>query len=243
MHQSLKSKLLIILVLLLSQLSAKTYDSLLRTYVKEGCKEGVQLNLVNYRAWSEDPRHKLAMEELTETDPTRLSKRETLVFWINAYNLLTIDLIIKEKELESIKNLGGWFSSPWKTYHWEIAGKQYTLDEIEHRILRKMGDPRVHMAIVCASVSCPDLRAEAYTVEALESQLNDQCLRFLSNEKKGIQMTQGSLLVSKIFSWFRNDFEAFGGVPKFIIQYRGDLSTDQRISGSLDYNWNLNGIW
>ena len=101
-----------------------------------------------------------------------------------------------------------------------VAGKKRTLNEIEHEILRKMGEPRIHVAIVCASVSCPDLRAEAYTVEKLDSQLDDQLTLFLANPKKGLHIDKkGYLYMSSIFKWFAEDFETKGGVRKFLAPY------------------------
>src|SRR5690606_1819087 len=115
-----------------------------------------------------------------------------------------------------------------------------SLDDIEHDILRRIGDTRIHMAIVCASVSCPDLRTEPYTGERLEEQLEDQVQQFLANPGKGVRIEDDAVRVSKIFHWFRGDFELGGGVGKFIAHYRPDLPPGMPIKANLPYDWSLN---
>jgi len=222
-----------------AQERAKTYDAMLKQYISQVEIKGYKLSGVDYQAWNNDQRHKVAMAEITQTDFTKLNERELMAYWINAYNLLTIDLIIKNNEKESIKNLGSLFSSPWKKHSWKIQGKEYTLDEIEHEILRPMGDPRIHMAIVCASLSCPDLLNEAYNGEKLDEQLRSSTLEFLENEGKGLKKAGNDLVISKIFSWFEKDFGGEGGVLKFIEQHTGIKGV---IDDYFDYDWSLNDI-
>ena len=219
------------------------YDALLKAHVHAGEKQGIKGNLVDYKSWSEDPNHAASMRHIAEVTPDSLSGKEAMAFWINAYNLLTVDLIIRQNEHDSIKKIGGVFGNAWKDYHWTIGGKQYALDEIEHGILRKMGDPRIHAAINCASLSCPDLRTEAYTAAKLDTQLNEQVSIFLRNERKGLRKTETGITVSKIFDWFEEDFQAGGGVVEFIRSYDSSVAKDTRINGYFDYNWKLNGHW
>ncbi|MDE3036942.1 MAG: DUF547 domain-containing protein [Pseudomonadota bacterium] len=219
------------------------YNALLGRYVSDGEKHGMHSALVDYKGWSEDARHAEAMRLIAQVNPDALSGKEAMAFWINAYNLLTIDLIIQQNEHESIKHIGGWLTNPWKDYHWMIGGRRYSLDEIEHGILRKKGDPRIHMAINCASLSCPDLRAEGYTAETLDTQLDDQVRRFLRNDKKGLHITNSGLEVSKIFDWFAGDFTEKGGVVTFIKSYVPQMPQDAVIADYFNYNWQLNGAW
>lgn len=219
------------------------YNALLKSHVHVGERQGIKGNLVDYKSWSADPNHAAAMQKLGAALPESLSGKEAMAFWINAYNLLTIDLIIQQNERESIKKIGGVLGNAWKDYHWTIGGKQYTLDEIEHKILRPMGDPRIHMAINCASLSCPDLRAEAYTAEKLNPQLDEQVKKFLSNNQKGMRVTNSGIEASKIFDWFEKDFAGKGSVAAFIKSYAPQVPKDAEVTGHFDYNWKLNGHW
>lgn len=216
------------------------YNNLLHDYVHARNKAGIKVNLVDYDAWAKDARHVQAMKELTAIDVSMLSPQALKVFWINAYNLLTIDLIVKNSNVKSIKDLGTLLQNPWKAHSWQIAGKTYTLDQIEHEILRKMHDPRIHMAIVCASLSCPDLRNEVYQEKTLDSQLNDQAQKFLSNPTKGLSGNSSGLTLSPIFKWFAEDFGGEKGVPIFIKKYKFDVSESTVIKDYFDYDWNLN---
>ena len=110
------------------------------------------------------------------------TKEEKLVYWINTYNALTIDLILRHYPLKSIKDI----KDPWKQRYWKLGNKWYNLDEIEHQILRKMDEPRIHFAIVCASFSCPKLLNEAYIASKLETQLTEATKGFLSDGDRNI---------------------------------------------------------
>lgn len=223
---------------------ATLYGDLLSTYTFSGTRDGVPTTLVNYRAWRDDLRHRQAMKRLLSVDPDKLtSKPEKLAFWINAYNLLTIDLIVRNPGVESIKSLGSLFQSPWTRHKWSIHGKEYTLDEIENEFLRPLGDPRIHMAINCASISCPNLRREPYKANKIDEQLNDQVRQFLSNAHKGMAFDGDALTLSKIFDWFSADFGGKNGVVTFIRSHAPDLPAGTEIRGYLPYNWNLNGTW
>lgn len=219
------------------------YGALLNAHVVAGEKQGIPTMLVNYKAWAADGRHADAVSKLRASEPKAWRGNAAKAFWINAYNLLTIDLIIQKNERDSIKKIGGTFGNPWKETHWTIGGADYTLDAIEHKILRPMGDPRIHAAINCASLSCPDLRAEPYLAATLDAQLDDQMRIFLRSEKKGLRRDGNALTVSKIFDWFEKDFKPSGGVVAFIQRYQPEIAADATINDYLDYNWNLNGTW
>ena len=176
------------------------------------------------------------------------TQKEKLTFWINAYNVMAAKMVLDNYPLKSIKDAGSLFTAVWKKEVGVVAGKTRTLNEIEHEILRKMGDPRIHAAIVCASVSCPDLRGEAYTVEKLDSQLDDQLTLFLANSKKGLHIDKkGYLYMSSIFKWFKEDFDAKGGVRNYLAPYapEGAMSSikDTKLTVYyLDYDWELNDL-
>ena len=119
------------------------------------------LQAVDYAALKKDPRWKGVVRSLERSKPDALPSAEAkLAFWINAYNVLAIQTVLSNYPLDSIRDVGSFFSPVWKRQAGKIDGKAVTLDQIEHQILRPMGDPRIHAAIVCASRSCPSLRRE-----------------------------------------------------------------------------------
>jgi hypothetical protein len=173
-----------------------------------------------------------------------------LAFWINVYNIFAVKIVTDNYPLKSIKDVGGLFKSVWKIKAGTVGGKKYTLDKIEHTILRKMGDPRIHTAIVCASISCPDLFKQAYESEKLNKQLDMQMRSFLANPNKGMRVDNNQqhkrILLSPIFDWFADDFKSNGGVRKFIkpyvpIRYRHTLENIRYLISYMDYNWAING--
>lgn len=214
------------------------YEGMLEAYTHPSQKDGISYNGVDYDSWAADSKHEEALSLILSENPAAYrTASEQKAFWINAYNFLTIDLIVREGERETIKNLGGVFSSPWKRYTWTLAGRVYSLDDIEHKILRPMGDPRIHFAINCASVSCPDLRAEPYRGDSLDDQLDDQTKMTLQNPAKGSRVTNDAVYVSKLFDWFRSDFD--NGNIKTWLSARVPFE-DELILKYLDYDWSLN---
>lgn len=215
------------------------YDGLLQTHVRLAEKDGIAYNGVDYDSWVADPRHGQALKLLLTENPASYTGDKKMAFWINAYNFLTIDLIVREDERQSIKNLGGTFTSPWARHAWPLEGMDYTLDYIEHKILRPMGDSRVHFAINCASVSCPDLRLESYKADRLEQQLNEQVMVTLANPGKGLKREGDTVYVSKIFDWFSGDFKN-GNVKDWLLDYTAlELPFTVKF---MDYDWSLNKV-
>lgn len=217
------------------------YDSLLETHVKQEAHHGVLLNWVDYSELKKDPRWEDVIKQLDSFSTARLSGRgERLAFYINAYNILTMKVVTDNWPLESIKDVGSFFRPVWKRDAGNINGETVTLNQVEHEILRKMKEPRIHFAIVCASVSCPDLRREPYTAAKLDQQLEDQTRRFLGNAKKGLLLTEDRVRVSKIFSWFAEDFSSKGRVEDFLRQY-SKLPESYSLESNLPYDWRVNG--
>ncbi len=184
-----------------------------------------------------------------------LPKPEQMVFLINAYNAFTIEHILgKYPNLKSIKDLGFFVQSAWKKKFFYLLGEERHLDWIEHEQLRpKYDDPRIHIALVCAAISCPALRADAYTAAKLEAQLDDGMLRFLSDKTRN-RYAEGKLQVSSIFKWFKEDFEkghkGFSKVEDVFAKYADALGNDAASIAQiraktvpviyLDYDWSLN---
>lgn len=224
------------------------WDQLLKQNVTPKTIDGVQLTAVNYKKIKSDPVFAEVVAELEKVSLNDLkSREEKLSFWINVYNILAVKMIVDHHPIKSIKKVGGLFRSVWKLPIGVVAGKQRTLNEVEHEILRKMDEPRIHVAIVCASVSCPDLRTSAFTADQLDVQLDEQMKSFVANPGKGLRFDSGKkkVNISKIFDWFEDDFESRGGVLKVLSKYvdpadaKALLNRNLKVS-YLKYNWDLN---
>jgi hypothetical protein len=189
------------------------------------------------------------MTQLDAIDPAGLrSRAEKLAFWINAYNALAIDLVARHPGVASIREIGSLLRPVWKREAGRVGGKPISLGEIEHGILRKLGEPRIHFAIVCASVSCPSLRREPWDAERLDAQLDDGVRRFLSSPEKGLRLdrAEGLLFLSRIFDWFEGDFDP-EGVLAFVSRHvpapdRAFLEARRPRIEHLDYDWRLNAL-
>ncbi|HMV69142.1 MAG TPA: DUF547 domain-containing protein [Myxococcota bacterium] len=175
------------------------------------------------------------------TEPQRLA------WWINAYNAYTVLLVVEHPGIASIKDIGWPLSTPWKQafIHLEgLAGRVLTLDDVEHDVIRKaFAEPRVHMALVCASRSCPPLRAEAYAPDRLDAQLGDQARRFLADPSRN-RVDAAGLHLSKIFAWYEADFAGAGGVREFLATWGPPPMQAAAGSAPIDhlpYDWSLNG--
>lgn len=217
------------------------YAALLTAHVRSGERAGLDLKLVDYAAVAADALYPAALAALASFPLAQLDgPRERMAFFINAYNLLAIKMVVDHQPLASIKDVGNLLWPVWKREAGRRDGAPVSLDDIEHARLRRAGDPRVHFAIVCASLSCPDLRAEPYRTASLESQLDEQVTGFLANPGKGLRIEANTVRGSKIFAWFAADFAAQGGIEKFIARYRA-LPRDAKVEATLDYEWRLNG--
>ncbi len=217
------------------------YAKTLQT-VKAGKKHDTPLNLVDYSALKKSGQLEAAYQ-LIKTFPveTLANREEKLAFYINAYNILALKMVLDHWPVDSIKDVGNLLSPVWKKAAGVIGGQEVSLDAIENEVLRPMGEPRIHFAIVCASVSCPDLRTEPYSADKLDAQLDDQAGLFLNNAKKGLNDDGKVIHVSKIFDWFENDFKAVGGIEAFIHQHRSGLSKSA-IKADIEYDWSLNSV-
>lgn len=196
---------------------------------------------------------------VSEADYGKWSKPQRLAFLINAYNAFTVELILsKYPDLESIKDLGSVFSSPWKKKFFSLLGQERHLDDIEHGLIRAPGafdDPRIHVGVVCASIGCPMLRPEAFTPEKLDAQLDDGMKRFLADSSRNRHdAASGRLLVSKIFDWYGKDFEkghrGYDSLKTTFTRHAAQLAATPEAQAKvragdyklefLDYDWKLN---
>ncbi len=232
----------------LDQVDHSTWDRLLKKYVDQD-------GMVNYAVWKASETDRAALKQylaaLSQADSeAKTTKEGKLAFWINAYNALTVHGILEVYPTSSIRNhtakvLG---YNLWKDLLLPVGDKKYSLDAIEHQVLRKLGEPRLHFAIVCASIGCPRLRNEAYTPAKLEAQLADNTRDFLGRPKNlQVDMANRRVQVSSILDWFGKDFaptpqKALAGLA----DYMPDEATKRLVASGdfsvsyLDYDWSLN---
>ena len=204
------------------------YAELLKTYVST---EGE----VDYKGLLMERTHlDTYLEQYKEIYPeSDWSDAQVLAYWINAYNAFTLKLILDHYPVRSIRAIG----KPWKQPIVLAGPEQMSLDAVEHDILRKRDEPRIHFAINCASRSCPKLANEPYRADRLEEQLERVTRDFIQSDAN--TLTADSVSLSAIFKWFREDFEATGVLP-FINRYSGVmLNPDAKIRYK-PYDWSLN---
>jgi len=194
------------------------------------------LGKVNYLGIKSSTEFDVYIDILLHNSPEdSWSHKRKLAFWINAYNALTIDLILKHYPLKSIKDI----KDPWDQKLWEFDNTYLSLNDIEHNILRKMNEPRIHFAIVCASESCPKLQNTAFTDENLEEQLTKATQEFLADTSKN-EISENEIKLSKIFRWFKKDFEQDGSLIDFLNKYTAIEISDKAKKSFKDYSWDLN---
>lgn len=223
------------------------FDALLRTHVVDG--------MVDYAAFKSAATFKSYLSALAKQDPNALPRAEQLAFWINAYNAYTIQLIFKHDERKSIRNInktiGLKLKGPWSEPLARVGGKDYTLDDIEHKIIRPAyNEPRIHFALVCAAMGCPPLRREAYTGARLESQLESQGAEFLlrSPTKNRVDVAGKTFYHSMIFGYYKGDFGGtVAAAGKYAARWFPAGSPERRLLESgvfkaveTNYDWTLN---
>jgi hypothetical protein len=238
------------------------YDAQLKKHVK-WLPDNKQ-SRVNYKGFVADHAELTkTLDSFSAVTPAQFAafnKEQQMAFLINAYNAFTIELILtKYPDVKSIKDLGTTFGSPWKKSFFKLLGEERNLDWIEHQRLRPsvagggFKDPRIHVAIVCASIGCPALPPEAFTAAKLDSQLDEGMAKFVGDKTRN-RYADGKLQVSSIFKWFKEDFEkgykGFSKIEDVFAKYADTLSSDAAIQGQiraktvsishLDYDWSLN---
>jgi len=166
---------------------------------------------------------------------------QQLAFLINAYNGYQLKLVVDHYPIDSIKDVGSIFRSPWDIKFFELFGAGASLNLIEHGIIRKQfNEPRIHFAVNCASISCPPLQRAAFRADQLDAQLEAATVNFLNDENVNrIDQKNSRMLVSKIFDWYGEDFD---DVTAFILsKMQGVESSSQTFElDYLVYDWGLN---
>ncbi len=215
----------------------KSYDAFLKKYVSNG--------KVDYKGIKEDKNFDSILKEfsdVTATEYKNFSEPEKISFLINAYNAFTIKLIINYYPIKSIRKIGILPLAAWREKFFSLLGKETNLDFIEHEKLRKdFEEPRIHFAIVCASIGCPPLISEAFTSDKLEQQLKTVRTNFIKDKTKNrFDKEKNTLYISEIFKWFEKDFTKKSTIPKFISESLGEEIPENVEIEYTYYDWNLN---
>lgn len=227
----------------------RPWTGILSEIVKTDSADGI--NRVDYAAVSPSQRQTLSayLEALQALDPAALDRDQQMAYWINLYNALTVDLILEHYPVESIRDLGdSWFSrGPWDDDIARVKGQSLTLNDIEHRILRPIWkDPRIHYAVNCASLGCPDLKDSAWQAESLEQDLDRAASRYI-NHPRGARLQDGDLQLSSIYKWYAEDFgEGREDLIRHLQRYANPELRDalRQFDGDVDYDydWSLNEL-
>ena len=227
------------------------WNQFLQRYVKNG--------LVNYTSILKDPKEfsKIVstLESVTRDEYSVWSESQKKAFWINAYNIGAMKHILDNYPIKKAFGLSALrypansiqqIQDVWDKPVLNLLGQKVSLNHIENEVLRKeFHDPRIHLAIVCASIGCPVLREEAYATERLDLQLDDQVKQFVKTPSKfRYDAKRDILFLSPIFKWFGEDFEKRGGIISFLKDY-SPPDTASKLSNAThiewqDYDWSLN---
>jgi len=233
-----------------SQLSVdhKPWTAFLETYLVRG-EDGI--NRVDYRGVAPEDRARLDgyLEALSGTEVDRLSRASQFAFWVNLYNALTVQVILDHFPVDSIREIDispGFFSNgPWGKKLMTVEGEEVSLNDVEHRILRPIWqDPRIHYAVNCAALGCPNLQPRAFTPENAEALLEKGATDYV-NHSRGVFFRDGGLVVSSIYDWYRADF---GGSEAGVIDHLMEHARPglrERLQGFREiddyrYDWSLN---
>lgn len=229
----------------------KAFDALLKAHVMPN-PDG--LNRVDYKAFKAGGHASLKgyVANLEKVDIAKLDRPEQFAYWANLYNAKTIDIVLDKYPVKSIKDIslgGGLLAAvtggPWKAKTMRVTGRDLSLDDIEHGILRPtFKDPRVHYSVNCASVGCPNLGTEAFTGAKLEQQLDTAAKAFI-NSPRGVRVEAGRTIASSIYSWFQADF---GGNAAGVLDHArryAEPALKLKLEGitsiaEFTYDWSLN---
>jgi hypothetical protein len=227
------------------EIDQAVWDRFLATYRRVG-RDGIA-RLAYGRV---TPRDRAALKAYLRTmsaaDVDRMNRAQQFAYWVNLYNAATVDVVLAAYPVSSIRRIDGGLlnTGPWKRKLLTVKGERLSLDDIEHRILRPIWrDPRVHYAINCAALGCPNIPDRAYTAARANSML-DAAARDFINHPRGFRVEGGDLVASSIFDWFAVDFGGRDGVVAHALRY-ATPATAARLRGKArpdryTYEWALN---
>ena len=230
------------------QIDHSSWNTFLGQYVLQG-EDGI--NRVRYSSVSDTDRQQLGeyIDALEQIPIRRYTREQQLAYWINLYNAVTVDVVLQHYPVKSIRDIDispGFFADgPWGKKLLSIEGQAVSLNDIEHRILRPVWqDPRLHYALNCASLGCPNLSNSAYIADTIDHRLEQAATDYINNPR-GVSFKNGKLSVSSIYSWFRNDFgKSDSAVIDHLQHYAAvplkDSLADTGHISAYHYDWSLN---
>ncbi len=221
------------------------WDAILTNYARPG-DDGVNrvdYNGIKTKAASELKAYLIALQSVTISEYPR---DEQFAYWVNLYNAATVQQIVDNYPLESIRDIGLLGQGPWKDKLLKVEGRKLSLDDIEHGILRPIwNDVRIHYAVNCASIGCPNLALKAYRANTLEAMLEDAARAYI-NHPRGFARIEGRLVASNIFQWYQSDWGKEADVLAHARKYAtGKVATMLNGANGIDgydYDWALNDI-
>ncbi len=246
MKRDLLHKFLIFLFFISSNIMgedfiSKEYELVLKNYTKNSIYKNTSYVGIDYKNPNVKSLINKTLQEIQKFDVKALkTKEEELAFFINLYNVYVISIILENFPLNSIMDLG---QTIFDKKIIKIHNQIYSLNDIEHNLIRKrFNEPRIHFALVCGAISCPDIRREMYVGKRLNEQLEDQTKTFL-NSKKGVDIENNTLYISTIFDWYKEDFGTTDDhIVKFIHQYKKINLNYKKPIQFIPYLWDLNII-
>ena len=228
----------LILIITLTKVYSQTgdFNNLLQTHVNDK-------GFVDYKSLKKNEgKLDTYLAYLEKTSPEKSwSADKEKAFWINVYNAYTLKIILDNYPLKSITKISNKGKTAWKTPFVKVGGKTYTLDHVEHEILRKkFSDPRIHVGVNCASGSCPKLGNLAFTEDNVDSELERLMKEFINDSTRN-KLSAKKVEISEIFNWFKGDFTANGSVIDYINKYANTPVNKKAKIKYLTYDWSLNG--
>lgn len=224
------------LLVISTQAQTATFDALLKANVDANGN-------VNYKGFKKnEAKLDTYLDYLAKTSPEKSwSAAKTKAFWVNAYNAYTIKLILENYPIKSIMKIKKKGKDAWNIKLAKVGGKTYTLNHIEHEILRKdYDDPKIHVGVNCASGSCPQLGNFAFTEANYEAKTDELMKKFINDANRN-KISAKKLQLSKIFEWFKGDFTKKGSLIEFLNKYSDTKIKKNAKISFLEYDWNLNG--
>lgn len=229
------------------QINHDLWANILQQYLRIDHPSAV--NRFDYQAFvqADDERLDDYLQQLQAIDPRQYNRNEQFAYWVNLYNALTIKVIIEEYPVASIVKTGERLFSfgPWDDEVATVAGEELTLNDIEHRILRPIwNDLRIHFAVNCASIGCPQLLTEPFLAETLDQQL-DQAARDFMTHARAVEFKNDQLVLSKIFEWYQVDFgdseqQMLNTISNFLPAAKAERVKNFQGKIRYQYNWDLN---
>jgi len=234
-----------------ARIDHSAWSDWLATYRQDPGSDGVAR--LDYAAAKAEGREALSayIDKLSDVAISDYNRDQQFAYWVNLYNAVTVDIVLEHYPVASIRDIDispQWFSNgPWGKAWVTVEGTELTLNDIEHRILRPIWeDPRIHYAVNCASVGCPNLQPVAFTAANTERLLERGAKAYVNNWR-GVAFEDGNVVVSSIYDWFQADF---GGTPSGVIKHlrqyaEGELAdrlNDRNGYDSHRYDWSLNDV-